>query len=117
MNVATALTACGIETLRRQTVFTAEPIMLQQHLLLAVLKLMLGDNCSALRCFKLQQHLPLAVLKHIHRIDIHIEFVFHVATVLTACGIEAMLQYGSELHGLCCNSAYRLLYATKGARQ
>ena len=32
--------------------------------------------------------LPLAVLKHIHRIDIHIEFVFHVATVLTACGMR-----------------------------
>ena len=63
-NVATALTACGIETAETSSALISL-IKLQQHLPLAVLKLSLvlaKDFGSGL-----QQHLPLAVLKHMDR--------------------------------------------------
>ena len=60
MEVATALTACGIETSKRIL------------------------YCN--KTWSLQQHLPLAVLKRIN----HDDFppCYKVATALTACGIE-----------------------------
>ena len=59
--VATALTACGIETTHRTTgKFTVKDL--------------------------LQQHLPLAVLKRISSASV--ESIGVVATALTACGIE-----------------------------
>ena len=60
---------------------------LQQYLPLAVLKLKI--SCSLLvRVSMLQQYLPLAVLKLAQTIDDAAE---KVATVLTACGIETLL--------------------------
>ena len=60
--VATALTACGIETFKSWS-YT-------------------GSDCRWL-----QQHLPLAVLKHAPERTIFLRTVL-VATALTACGIE-----------------------------
>ena len=59
--VATALTACGIETI------------------------IINKNATPIK--KLQQHLPLAVLKLRHLTSTVPEFLT-VATALTACGIE-----------------------------
>ena len=61
---------------------------------------------------RLQQCLPLAVLK----LDLMVEGKFdedlHVATVLTACGIETLKQKRITIHRIApsCNSAYRLRY-------
>ena len=63
LEVATVLTACGIETHSCHTY--------------------LVDNC-----YKLQQYLPLAVLKQSHTTNDQANFISVVATVLTACGIE-----------------------------
>ena len=66
----------------------------------------------------LQQYLPLAVLKQSHTTNDQANFISVVATVLTACGIETIEAYMDELQTPSrCNSAYRLRYATKGARQ
>ena len=60
--VATVLTACGIETVRRLVKSYTIPSKLQQCLPLAVLKLI--DNLRHHRSIRLlQQCLPLAVLK------------------------------------------------------
>ena len=83
-NVATVLTACGIET--RKDLFKAMQTKK-----------------------KLQQYLPLAVLKLIDD-DLFIELRI-VATVLTACGIETIdisIDIGKEFNS--CNSTYRLRY-------
>ena len=59
--VATALTACGIETVKKQTLYS---------------------------CVKLQRRLPLAVLKRHKIFKRETVFFCLVATALTACGIE-----------------------------
>ena len=64
--VATALTACGIETV------------------MADIQDYPGKDL-------LQQRLPLAVLKHISNMDIIFNFFWTVATALTACGIETKM--------------------------
>ena len=63
------------------------PVLLQQHLPLAVLKpyIFLGMKKAAVR---LQQHLPLAVLKPVCCNDSFKSDAVVVATALTACGIE-----------------------------
>ena len=82
--VATALTACGIETL--------------------------GAGISGHWIRRLQQHLPLAVLK-LHRQVLRWLRHSQVATALTACGIETwMLTLANEALQFCCNSTYRLRY-------
>ena len=66
-------------------------------------------------CIELQQCLPLAVLQLFWNVVTECSCVSHVATVLTACGIETSRictptcgnKYGS------CNSAYRLRYWNK----
>ena len=57
----------------------------------------------------LQQCLPLAVLKQNKFRIVRPEGTL-VATVLTACGIETMNNFGAEHHRQRCNSAYRLRY-------
>ena len=85
MAVATALTACGIETLQ---VFSTSIVEMKW----------------------LQQHLPLAVLKlfpsYLYPILYH-----RVATALTACGIETSLNFQiKSMQDIRCNSTYRLRY-------
>ena len=63
MNVATVLTACGIET-AQIILFVPIGEVLQQCLPLAVLKRSVRTN-EIERHFLLQQCLPLAVLKHV----------------------------------------------------
>ena len=66
--VATVLTACGIETIRRSISLSARKGMLQQYLPLAVLKHVRIDIILLVNIELLQQYLPLAVLKrHFHR--------------------------------------------------
>ena len=60
--VATAPTACGIETFTFDVLHIEIIFELQQHLPLAVLKLTVSF-VATLTFFMLQQHLPLAVLK------------------------------------------------------
>ena len=82
--VATALTACGIETL-----------------LCFKLKVAIAE---------LQQHLPPAVLKQNFIKHIFFDSIHIVATALTACGIETLHYHLYQLHDLRCNSTYRLRY-------
>ena len=89
--VATALTACGIET----------------HTIL---------DCNLIDTQGLQQCLPLAVLKHVNFVLFTSKVIICVATVLTACGIATHhIRYKDFRNLYRCNSAHRLLYATKGA--
>ena len=112
--VATVLTACGIETILISLTYTCKIKMkLQQYLPLAVLKRSIVHLSQKL--FQLQQYLPLAVLKHklftktsnnlalqqylplaVLKLSQHLVIVLQldplVATVLTACGIETLLQ-------------------------
>ena len=85
--VATAPTACGIETIVNNTTCYSCRTLLQQHLPLAVLKHFWCTNTNVHLLFKLQQHLPLAVLK-LDGIDL--------------ANMVAKLR--------CCNSTYRLRY-------
>ena len=86
LQVATVLTACGIETVRRPPAGKTPYKSLQQCLPLAVLKPWPFDLVHGFFVVLLQQCLPLAVLKRkIFYITI---CCFIVATVLTACGIE-----------------------------
>ena len=68
--VATALTACGIET-----------ISLLKRVVMFI--------------YMLQQRLPLAVLKQAYALALTI-FDCHVATALTACGIETLLRQAGD---------------------
>ena len=70
MLVATALTACGIETPLRRNIILAFKLPLQQHL-------------------------PLAVLKHLFFVSGIKNSV--VATALTACGIETLIRPGDKI--------------------
>ena len=64
-SVATALTACGIETdTGKNFLQTVKDKALQQHLPLAVLKRIGKSIVKPTATLLLQQHLPLAVLKH-----------------------------------------------------
>ena len=90
--VATVPTACGIETGLTFERIVILFFLLQQYLPLAVLKPSQPTK-RATECGRaLQQYLPLAVLKH---------------------SIQAYRLRRIE----CCNSTYRLRYATKGARK
>ena len=90
-SVATVLTACGIETFGMSRCCS-------NHMAVA----------TVLTACGIETHIP------IHQQDCRQS----VATVLTACGIETRLLAHFELLVLMrCNSAYRLRYATKGARQ
>ena len=161
-DVATVLTACGIETLLRLLLLLRLLRMLQQYLPLAVLKLSHSYNNYFTPIFRLlQQYLPLAVLKpvsftwitaELNRSSCNstyrlrywnvccFEFSFYfsplVATVLTACGIETLLDCAQlsllvfevatvltacgietffklrflPFERVCCNSTYRLRY-------
>ena len=60
--VATAPTACGIETGTGDRLWDKKSLLLQQHLPLAVLKPKTAAT-KLLHSVELQQHLPLAVLK------------------------------------------------------
>ena len=88
--VATVLTACGIETIRRSISLSARKGMLQQYLPLAVLKHVRIDIILLVNIELLQQYLPLAVLKLL-KCQHMPTFGRRVATVLTACGIETAL--------------------------
>ena len=132
--VATVLTACGIETWQRLWHRQLRCLcMLQQYLPLAVLKLLhlaLGNHQQSL-----QQYLPLAVLKQKYRYFLYLAYIscnstyrlrywndfhasrllpllLHVATVLTACGIETFnfFMISRFFIPCCCNSTYRLRY-------
>ena len=68
-------------------------LQLQQYLPLAVLKQSISHYSFVMRYVVLQQYLPLAVLKL--QILKHSCFKFCcVATVLTACGIETVIESG-----------------------
>ena len=133
MEVATVLTACGIETqpyqLRMAKLFSLQQYLplavlklsnfpclilvktwLQQYLPLAVLK-PFALLCSRVFGLWLQQYLPLAVLKH-YNIGDNAIFSCNVATVLTACGIETIkISFAfATTFVACCNSTYRLRY-------
>ena len=82
--VATVLTACGIETSVRHNTFDKEAFLLQQYLPLAVLKLASSPKCER------------------PGLD--------VATVLTACGIETYIMANIRTQLVSCNSTYRLRY-------
>ena len=84
--VATALTACGIETCKCHEVYIRVYNVLQQHLPLAVLKRTHTYITMTCNSHTLQQHLPLAVLKQ-----------YHVGSI-NPNSIES------------CNSTYRLRY-------
>ena len=85
--VATARTACGIETTNRIWLASQEYV-LQQRVPLAVLKLKtLSLQLVATTPLKLQQRVPLAVLKLYHYNSIG-WYGITVATARTACGIE-----------------------------
>ena len=124
------LTACGIETYVSTPVFKYFST-LQQCLPLAVLKLWLPSCLHRLLIVLLQQCLPLAVLKHgicdlmLYRfircnsayrlrywnvIKMQNCFLYLVATVLTACGIETFTSFVYIVTVHSCNSAYRLRY-------
>ena len=131
-SVATALTACGIETTAFLFGSNANG-WLQQHLPLAVLKLDLHYENDG-KSVKLQQHLPLAVLKPetsrspsvvLITLQQHLPLavlkpfsvknsstiLLFVATALTACGIETRTRTNDIFeNGLSCNSTYRLRY-------
>ena len=119
MRVATVLTACGIETFILRIMQIAIIIVscnstyrlrywntrafslidtvtaLQQYLPLAVLKLALVSTSIQTLLLPLQQYLPLAVLKR--KIYFYQSYtLWHVATVLTACGIETLLKLGCK---------------------
>ena len=107
ITVATALTACGIETqiniIKKQLKYK-----LQQRLPLAVLKLEMSYIWKLIH-LKLQQRLPLAVLKR-HQTNSR-NSSRSVATALTACGIETIhIFYLTHHNNQSCNSAYRLRY-------
>ena len=108
--VATALTACGIETLILSHSFQCFN-MLQQHLPLAVLKRSKEYRTAYWAWKELQQHLPLAVLKRTRMTD-YCPLWLQVATALTACGIETLQLNHDEFHqsSWSCNSTYRLRY-------
>ena len=112
--VATALTACGIETAWVRGHSRSHIMLLQQHLPLAVLKqsitVFLAQAGNTLQqhlplavlklgypwtiwyfVMLLQQHLPLAVLKQ--TFSRHKRFFIYVATALTACGIETKRRF------------------------
>ena len=91
--VATALTACGIET--EKWMAQEQVLTLQQHLPLAVLKLITDTSMSL--WLGLQQHLPLAVLKRLISTVPSFKNPSAVATALTACGIETCHHFTSEL--------------------
>ena len=105
--VATALTACGIETPNNiETEFLYA--LLQQRLPLAVLK----RQMMLVMVFEseLQQRLPLAVLK-LKTVRVKPSVVTRrVATALTACGIETCVRGNFDRGKRSCNSAYRLRY-------
>ena len=87
VQVATVLTACGIETHVSIICDIGNIIPLQQCLPLAVLKhTFIDKHRYAFNCV-LQQCLPLAVLKQ-PQICHRFQRSQVVATVLTACGIE-----------------------------
>ena len=108
MSVATALTACGIETLQKMFHQYHLEYQLQQRLPLAVLKQPNVTDFLFL-VIELQQRLPLAVLKHTLTLFSRCWEGF-VATALTACGIETIINTQPWLLWISCNSAYRLRY-------
>ena len=63
MRVATARTACGIETYKRLLFAITKVHQLQQRVPLAVLKQSDNNNQMQILCEELQQRVPLAVLK------------------------------------------------------
>ena len=88
--VATVLTACGIETEDECCTDIVKAMYeLQQYLPLAVLKP--GQPVTVETNSSLQQYLPLAVLKQPPAEQTNEHYYCHVATVLTACGIETLL--------------------------
>ena len=86
--VATALTACGIETYRRVYRMLWDTIVLQQHLPLAVLKLISWDyytpheSCNS--TYRLRYWNIYILQQEYYAVNV-------VATALTACGIETDL--------------------------
>ena len=84
---------------------------LQQHLPLAVLKHSLNESCCCIRIVLLQQHLPLAVLKLHNKADKAQGNIMVVATAPTACGIETGADQALPyMTSDSCNSTYRLRY-------
>ena len=105
--VATALTACGIETsaLISRIKFN---VLLQQRLPLAVLKLYYTTLNSQLT--SVATALTACGIETVNIKRLLVKFL-DVATALTACGIETFNEGGIAFDASsCCNSAYRLRY-------
>ena len=132
IEVATVLTACGIETSWYPTLKNNWSTPLQQCLPLAVLK-QCNWECSIL-CLVLQQCLPLAVLKLfltlpiIRRNHCRLQQCLPLAVLKPPTGraikpiglklqqclplavLKRLINVLSYVHVSCCNSAYRLRY-------
>ena len=108
IHVATALTACGIETHHLQFQY-----QYYSHVATALTACGIetsGRSPETLNNTKLlQQHLPLAVLKLLQYCR-SATVIYTVATVLTACGIETPSLLHYRWSNLRCNSTYRLRY-------
>ena len=117
-NEVTVLTACGIETTTLRPLHKSWSFWLVATVLTA---------CGIETCqtqYKLFQVLDLVVTVptacgiETNTLDDQHYCLLDVATVPTACGIETHQNQGKDFHNpYRCNSAYRLRYATKGARQ
>ena len=88
--------------------------MLQQHLPLAVLKLVtvakafwVLDSCNSTYRLRYWNQEEILFSSRVANIG--------VATALTACGIETYQFYDKFVLDYCCNSTYRLRYVMKGA--
>ena len=109
IEVATVLTACGIETSWYPTLKNNWSTPLQQCLPLAVLKLFLTLPIIRRNHCRLQQCLPLAVLKPptgraIKPIGLKLQQCLPLAV------LKRLINVLSYVHVSCCNSAYRLRY-------
>ena len=109
--VATVLTACGIETIVLNVLTSNLSSSCNSAYRLRYWNLLLLQLIS-FRQNELQQCLPLAVLKQISYSHYFTSFI--VATVLTACGIETCRCNLARSLRVSCNSAYRLRYWNVG---
>ena len=105
--VATALTACGIETRSWTDIWSIKRWALQQRLPLAVLK-HLADQ-KDFKKFLLQQRLPLAVLKLVV-IDCHLGPRTQLLQQRLPLAVLKLATDTEMKFRGCCNSAYRLRY-------
>ena len=106
--VATALTACGIETLLNANSVSTINAALQQHLPLAVLKLII--RCRIIMSMvRLQQHLPLAVLKLLH-CSVVMMYLAQLQQHLPLAVLKQATQATTSGQMYRCNSTYRLRY-------